>query len=132
LRKGPERSKVSLGIAAHRNRDVPDELGLSETWSIEPPAPFPEGEMIFAVSEMEEEGEGFLTVEERLYRVENQLASLLRAVCELTSMVGVANSYIIMESEGSQSARIISEAKRNAADVGDLLQTVHDRMADSS
>jgi hypothetical protein len=83
--------------------------------------------MILAIGEMEEEGEDFLTPEERLCRVENQLAALASLVGDLIGLVGVANSYAIIEGENAERARMVQEAKKNAAELGNLLHTLRER-----
>ncbi len=77
--------------------------------------------MILAVGEVEENGESFLTIEERLYRLENQVATLGDVVTKLITNVGIANSYIIIESEGGERKRMLQEAKKVAVDLGGLL-----------
>jgi hypothetical protein len=86
----------------------------------------PEGEMILALGEFEEEGEGFLTLEERIYSLENQVAALAGVVSELILIVGVANSYVIMEDEGTDRSRIVQEAKNVAGDIGNLAQKMRE------
>ena len=82
--------------------------------------------MILTVAEMEEPGASGLTPEERVYRIENQLSTLVRIVQELALATLGANSHVLLESEGVDSARITREAKNNAREIGNLLQDLRE------
>ena len=58
--------------------------------------------------------------QERLERLENQLALLSRVISDLILIVGVTNNHVILEDESMHRARIVRDAREVAADIGDL------------